>query len=173
VVQFLLQEGAEVNTINQNRLTALEIACYSDAYQIVKLLFKQDIDMYQNPNLEYGLLHIAAVNNSLRMIKLLLNVGRIDINGRSPRDSTILHYIARKNYYSLGNALLKLKTIEINSENSNGDTPLHIACEYGHTHMVQLLIHYGANIEFKNHQGYTPLHIASETGQIDIVRILV
>ncbi|MEM6338755.1 MAG: ankyrin repeat domain-containing protein [Pseudomonadota bacterium] len=40
-----------------------------------------------------------------------------------------------------------------------GQTPLHCAVQVGHKNMVQLLLHFGANIEIQNYKGYTPVDI--------------
>ncbi|GMY14838.1 poly [ADP-ribose] polymerase tankyrase [Fagus crenata] len=55
----------------------------------------------------------------------------------------------------------------------DGDTALHLACLYGHSPCVQLLLERGANLEAKDEDGAIPLHDASAGGFIEIAQLLL
>ena len=52
--------------------------------------------------------------------------------------------------------------IDINCKTeSNHDTPLTLACQGGHTELVQLLVQRGAELEHRDKKGFTPLILAA------------
>ena len=58
-------------------------------------------------------------------------------------------------------------------QNNDSDTPLHFACQYGHTSVVSLLLHHGADPTSRNHKDESPLDLASMYGRIDAVDVLL
>ena len=48
-------------------------------------------------------------------------------------------------------------------------TPLHIACEHGHTAVVEILIRHQSSLTAKTRLGYTPLHSASSMDHLGCV----
>jgi ankyrin repeat protein len=46
----------------------------------------------------------------------------------------------------------------VNAITNLNKTPLHLACEYGHTSIVDLLIIWGSNINAQDTLKMTPLH---------------
>lgn len=55
----------------------------------------------------------------------------------------------------------------------DGDTALHLACLYGYTPCVQLLLERKANLDSKDEDGAIPLHDACAGGFVDIVQALL
>ena len=56
---------------------------------------------------------------------------------------------------------------------SNHDTPLTLACQGGHTELVQLLVSRGAELEHRDKKGFTPLILAATGGHAEISEILL
>ena len=60
---------------------------------------------------------------------------------------------------------------------ADGNNLLHLACLYGHTHIVISLIRMGCDVnqpnEFNSSEGTSPLSLAAGSGHIDIVAALV
>ncbi|XP_029001379.1 oxysterol-binding protein-related protein 1 isoform X2 [Betta splendens] len=52
-------------------------------------------------------------------------------------------------------------------------TPLHLACYFGHTHVVEELLKVGADVNLPNNVGDTPLHKAAFTGRKEVVMLLL
>lgn len=55
----------------------------------------------------------------------------------------------------------------------DGDTALHLACLYGYTPCVQLLLERKASLDSKDEDGAIPLHDACAGGFVDIVQALL
>jgi len=55
----------------------------------------------------------------------------------------------------------------------DGDTALHLACLYGYTPCVQLLLERRASLDSKDEDGAIPLHDACAGGFVDIVQALL
>lgn len=53
------------------------------------------------------------------------------------------------------------------------DSALALACKYGYTKLVKVLLKAGANIEINDKSKFTPLHHACKSGYQDIVKILL
>lgn len=61
----------------------------------------------------------------------------------------------------------------INERDFEGITPLHIACFFGHVHLVIYLLNNGAQIRWKDNSGHTALHWACIIGSIPIALNLI
>jgi ankyrin repeat protein len=59
------------------------------------------------------------------------------------------------------------------SAHTHGKTGLHVCAEQGNTHVVQLLLGYGADIDGVDEYGRTPLHYAVLNNHADVVKQLV
>lgn len=99
VVEFLLIQGAEVNTPSKNslRVTPLHSAAASQQLQITQALLEQGAD----PNLQqagdFTAMHSAAQNGQLEMIQLLLRYGA-DPNAKTAQSLTPLDMAQEKGY---------------------------------------------------------------------------
>ncbi|MGH0153314.1 UNVERIFIED_CONTAM: hypothetical protein FKN15_024763 [Acipenser sinensis] len=59
------------------------------------------------------------------------------------------------------------------SKSNLGWTPLHLACYFGHKHVVEELLKAGAEVNVLNDMGDTPLHRAAYTGRKELVMLLL
>ncbi len=70
-------------------------------------------------------------------------------------------------------ALLKAGASVDKPGNGNGCTPLTVACEFGHTATVLVLLRAGANINLADHYSRTPLISAAASGELAVVVTLL
>ncbi|XP_029447010.1 oxysterol-binding protein-related protein 1 isoform X5 [Rhinatrema bivittatum] len=59
------------------------------------------------------------------------------------------------------------------SKSNLGWTPLHLACYFGHGHVVEHLLQAGAEVNVMNDLGDTPLHRSAFTGRMELVVLLL
>jgi ankyrin repeat protein len=133
--------------------------------------------------LGFTLLAYAAQWSTFDIVKLLLqnealtrNINHADQDGDTAlaygcyRDNTV------EDSAQVVQALLEVPGILTNPMNKEGKTPLMIACEYGHTDIVMLLLNYPDVIENINHQdqdGNSAIIIAAAHGHADVVYALL
>ena len=55
----------------------------------------------------------------------------------------------------------------------SGDTLTHIACRFGHTHILSLLLDEGFSLEAENFDGKTALHEAAQATNFECVGFLI
>ena len=60
----------------------------------------------------------------------------------------------------------------LNEPDKLGQTPLHLCCQNGHTRVVQLLLHKGAQFT-KSYEGNTPLHDAAAHGHVSTMNTIL
>ena len=58
-------------------------------------------------------------------------------------------------------------------ENPNKISPLYLASKYGHNHIVDELVEYGAKVNIKAANDFTPMHEAAMYGHADVVESLI
>jgi len=191
-VKYLIKKYA--NNKDYKNCKALYYACRSGNIEIAKLLLENisDIDWY---NKEYLVL-VSCENNHIEMLKLLLECNFpacVDslINAVVDGDTEIVKILLKNganpnSYYSYID-----KNEDLNDEYRlsykvppcvNNCALLH-ACEEGRTEIVELLIEYGADINFntdKNKEIYhfeieelTPIMKASHNDNNEIVLLLL
>jgi len=159
-VRVLIQKGADVNQLMDDKRTPLHIAAeYSDNPELFRLLFNAGaiVDPLDYPN-DTPFESILKKDN-IELVKLFIDAGvniqRIDYHGKTP-----LEYAA---IYSKNPEIFRLlisKGATIN-RGGNGSTPLHSAAGSNKKENIILLISLGANVNARDAKGNTPLMIAS------------
>ncbi|HVM61981.1 MAG TPA: ankyrin repeat domain-containing protein [Verrucomicrobiae bacterium] len=85
-----------------------------------------------------------------------------------------LHEAALNGKLEKARALIEQHPELVNSQNSyDGQTPLHLAVEYGHKDVAELLLANKADVEAKAHGDWTPLLNAVFGGHKDLVELLL
>lgn len=108
-------------------------------------------------------LHIAARENKLPCLRLLLNI-RADKEAKDKYGWTPLHYAADKGYKAAMTELLRGVGVKRDLPDHNGYTPLHLASRGGYVELMDMLItafpDKGADVNGVTTCGNTPLHLA-------------
>ncbi|RYO95067.1 hypothetical protein DL766_009005 [Monosporascus sp. MC13-8B] len=146
------------------------------------------------------LLHIAAANGDVAILKLLLTTGEVDPDLKNKSDESPLHGAVRGEQQEVVSVLLATGRIDPNFKNKSGETPLYSAVRGGHQAVANVLLATGrvegetllrsaayegdeeiVNIllatgkvdpDSKNESGDAPIHIAARGGHEEIVNIL-
>lgn len=138
--------------------------------KLIKKLGEDEInelikDGYMN---ETTLLHFAAVNGYVDIVKVLLEKGA-DVNAKNNYRHTPLHSAVINGNVNVVNALLGEKA-DVKAVDKNGDTPLHFAAINRHIEIIKTLLENGADVDAKNKDGSTLLNL---TNNKDTKRILI
>jgi serine/threonine-protein phosphatase 6 regulatory ankyrin repeat subunit B len=138
IVKLLLASGANVNLINEDGNTPLDIACnYPD---IVKML-----EEHERENQEQ--LIDACCKGNTEIVEELVNNG-VDINTVDTDGDTPLHEACFGGHVNVIKLLLGNKA-DINIANKDGNTPLHLASFNGNKEIRNLLEEHIQNQERK------------------------
>ncbi|XP_074640428.1 fibronectin type 3 and ankyrin repeat domains protein 1-like [Tubulanus polymorphus] len=153
VVNALIKRGADVNLQDETGKTSLMLACYAGRLNIVEILRENQASYTIKDKNGAIAIHSACDGQNLEVIKYLIDDGA-DVNARDTTSGwTPLHRCAAIGGNKEVANLLIRKGAVIESKDNDGKTPLMIAVVYGHQGLVELLLHYKADIYATNVYG--------------------
>lgn len=137
---------------NNKQQTPLHLSVFNGHYETVKYLAGFYATLNHISENDFSILHIAAQEGRLEIIKCLVDSESDKRNGKTIMDM----WIRQKTTF--------------------GDTPLHSASKRGHVSVVKYFRSFDDrnNVIFgmKNHSGYTPRHHAALFGHLDVVKYI-
>ncbi|XP_033632864.1 poly [ADP-ribose] polymerase tankyrase-1-like [Asterias rubens] len=192
VVEFLLQNGANVHSRDDGGLIPLHNACSFGHAEVVTLLLKHGADANARDNWNYTPLHEAAIKGKIDVCIVLLQNGA-DPNIRNTDGKTALDLADPPAKQVLSGEYKKdelleasrsgneekmmslLTPLNVNGHASDGrrSTPLHLAAGYNRVSIVQLLLQHGADVHAKDKGGLVPLHNACSYGHFEVTELLI
>lgn len=122
----------------------------------------------RNPDGEHGLI-LALREPSLKVLAVLLNWGKIDVEARTRQDESPLMLASLKGLPEIARQLIA-KGADVNKP---GWTPLHYAATHGHVQIMTLLLDNHAYIDASSPNGSTPLMMAALYGTPPAVKLLL
>ncbi|XP_067286245.1 poly [ADP-ribose] polymerase tankyrase-2 isoform X2 [Pseudorasbora parva] len=192
VVDYLLQNGANVHACDDGGLISLHNACSFGHAEVVSLLLQHGADANSRDNWNYTPLHEAAIKGKIDVCIVLLQHsaeptirntdGRTALDLAEASTKAVLTGEYRKDELlesaRSGNEekLMSLLTpLNVNCHASDGrkSTPLHLAAGYNRVKTVQLLLQHGADVHAKDKGDLVPLHNACSYGHYEVAELLV
>ena len=189
VVEYLLDNDADVNVTDRYGYTPLDEALALDNMEMVALLGNAGGEHSEGfrplkaaptasgdtPSapltLDERLLR-AAVQGDTERVEQLLGIGA-DIHAKDKLwGQTPLHNAAWRGETETAELLIE-KGADIHAKDEWGQTPLHKAAWRGETETVELLIEKGADIHARDEEMKTPLHEAARGGETETVELLI
>jgi ankyrin repeat protein len=173
VVQFLLNEGADVMAKAKDGSTALHVAVGRGNSKATSLLLGKGAKIEAKDESGRTPLHKASETGNEETLRLLLE------NGANPSAThnggwTPLHCAAEKGNEAAVMLLLdNEKLVDLEVEDEFGCTALYLAAERGHEQVVQHLLRKNAVVDAVDSYGGTALGQAVENGHKGIVRLLL
>ena len=98
-MKVLIQNGADVNAVDKNKLTALHIAAKKGHVDVAKVLIQNGADVNAVDKNKFTALHFAAENGHVDVAKVLIQNGA-DVNAVDDR-KTALHSQLRMDMLTL------------------------------------------------------------------------
>jgi len=172
MLELLLDNGADVNHINDAGESALLISCYENNQASVKLLVKNGADIFVSSKSGLSPIWYSCSNNQKEIVGLFLDNG-LDVNYAKPITAadgamnSYLDWIESAADSSLGS------NFSLNNEICSGESLLQAAVKNGYLSMVKLLIERDAKVNYQDESGNTALHYAAANGKKDIVKYLL
>ena len=175
LVSRLINEGVDVNGVDERGYSALMYAARNGYLAIVTSLVKAGADVNQQ-DIEDGMtaLHLATNARNEKVVLSLLNVGA-DPNLSTHSGSTPLYFAACRGKVEIVSHLIA-QGADAHIFNNLGQSALTEAAGYGFTAIVEVLLEEGVDVNALSPNGgrdYSPLMCASEGGHARIVEILL
>ena len=171
LVNFLLQNRAEVNARNDRDWTPLHAAAFNGHLEVVKLLLTKGANV--NARVINGCTPLQyAVENGHEMIAIILLKHGANVNAMNKFNCTPLHHAAKNGFEEIVKYLLKNKA-NASIATLEGTTPLHLSVQSCHLKIVATLLEHGINIHAKDKNNATPLHYAAESGHKAVTEVLI
>ena len=98
--------------------------------------------------------------------------GRIDLEKIDEHENTEFHRAAVRNSLAPF-TYLEFVNGDKNPKNKIGSTPLHIASNFGHLQICELLMINLKDRHPRDSCGLTPLHLAANNGQLSVCEVLI
>lgn len=157
MVELLAHQGANVNTFDFERKTALHHAAENKWLTAIKALLGKGAELTQDIE-NMTALHYAVLSGWEEGITALLDAGvSIDIQVR--REQFVQTYDSgRRVFKRLDRRPSRVPHLD--DAPVPGLTPLHLAALVGNLDMVRYLLRHGADPARKSDQGETPLHLS-------------
>lgn len=177
LVERILDRGADVNSLNLDKVSALQLAAVTQEPSTVELLLKRGADVHlQDCNRATALWRVAnKLNGNVKIAKLLLEGGSEpglpNWGGATPLHSACLN----------GNVgifkLLVDSGVDVKTKDDFGESPLHYALARDpQLELIKELIRLGADVNEQDNNSQAPLSVAvagSYSGNTAIVKLLL
>jgi ankyrin repeat protein len=159
VVSFLMSE-VKINSSSQGLIA-------------IKRRFRHANYSQRVPKRVTGL-HLAAFFGVEDVVKLLLDIGEVDVDSKDNDGQTPLSWACENGHAAVIKLLLETGKVNFDSKDSGGLTPLSWAALNGHIAAVKILLETGkAQPDLKDRYGRTPLLWAARKGRVAVVKLLL
>jgi len=171
VVEFLLDEGAEVNRPNIAGETPLHYAVSAQAPEVTVLLLVRGADPNARTQSGRTPIGLATAWGRPATIKALIE------HGADPRQTTgdgqTLLHVSATNGPAEAIALFVSKGVAVDAVSRSGETPLLSACTAGNLATAKAILEQGADPNRADAKGRYPLTLAVGSGRPEFVKLLL
>lgn len=170
VIEYLMQQGSDVNTSDYEGISALMYAIEIKNTQIIQLLINAGANV-MDIKANIGAFHHACINESLDVVQLLINNGA-DVNQYTTSHSTPLHIACKKGDLDLVKLLIRNKA-NVNKMFKFTLSALFTAVTNKFVDVVKCLIDNDVDVNIVGEHGATCLFIAARLENSEIIRLLI
>ena len=135
----------DINAYDEDGWTPLHCTVMYEEPELCRLLCERgDVDVDKgHKNRRDTAFHFAAYHGSMECMRILLDVGKANVNAKTNLSYTSLHYAASGGHIEAATLLIE-RGAEINPINEYNQTTLDIAHEYSETELIAFLKTKGA-----------------------------
>ncbi|XP_068096877.1 ankyrin repeat and protein kinase domain-containing protein 1 [Hyperolius riggenbachi] len=167
----LIENGADVNLVDEDKWSPLHFAAQSGDDRIARLLLDNGAHVDAKERDNWTPLHLASQNGFENVARVLFtrqaNPNCQEIDGK-----TSLHIASYFGHYKIVKLLVS-QGANLDAKQKNLRTPLHIAADRGYFRVIQHLIQKGAYVNSTDQTNYSPLHMAAVKGHSMICKLLI
>ena len=167
IVNELLIYHADVDTENDEGLTALTLASLEAPSKIVTELLNHKVDVNERSNLGSTALICASLRGNHEIVIELLN-HHADVNAQDQKGDTALMCATKSQNYEIVIELLNHHA-DVNVQDEKGETALVRAIESQNYEIVKELLNHHADVNIQAEKGDTALMCAIEYQKYEIV----
>ena len=174
IIQSIIDHGADVNTTNKRKQTALLLACKKKKVNVIKALLACGAEPKTASDDGDTCLHnVVKIGCSKEVLQAIIDHGA-DVHILNKSNQTALRLACKMKNTEAINVLLDAgANCNINSADTAGDTCLHNAVhEDCDKETVQALINHESDINATNKENRTALMMACLNGNVDLINVL-
>ena len=163
ILEFLTENGADVNVKNKEGVTPFEIAIQHHNKEMTRFYAEHDADIHTKDT--HGISPLSLALEADRELFEMI-ISERNVQSQNSEGNTPLH-IALLNNASLEKILYILSlTRDVNIRNSDGNNVLYIACDKKQEPVVKAILEKGGDIFSTNKDSYSPLRLALRDGGV-------
>ncbi|GAB9464964.1 Tkl protein kinase [Globisporangium polare] len=168
VVQWLLENGADIEAVDEDDVTPFMVAAGQAHVQIVKLLASKGASTEIATSSGLSVAYFAAYSGHLALLRFFLekNMALADADGNF---TNLLDGAVRGNHLVIAKYVLE----NVNVADEHIDEALMLAVRFKHLELVELLILHDTDVEEIDENGLTPLIAVAQSGDVQIAEALI
>lgn len=170
ILEILLENGLDVNSLDKNGYMPIHLAAQLDSIKNVQLLIRFGATVNVKGPSGWLELHLAIFKKRTKIVQFLIESGS-DFNAFANGEMPI-HIAANSGAFDCVK-LLKNYGADVNARGLKGWRPIHFSVDKKFTEIVKYLLQNGAKVNSKTDEGSLPIHIAAQSGCIRIVELLI
>ncbi len=171
-IDYLIDKGANPNTLNRQGQSPIFLAAKSGAWQSIESLADRGADVNLRDIVDkkqWSPIFYAISKSNVGCVVELIKHGA-DVNLVDGAGLTPIFYVFHDIQLV---SLLVMSGANLEVADKHGRTPLIHAVLSDNAQMVELLVRYGANVDHRDNKSWTPVQYALNRGDDRIVQILL
>lgn len=165
-VHRLVEDGSDINALDQSGKTALHLATKIGRLSLVKYLVEHGADLYLKDKAHKSPLVYAIEKNHIKVIVYLTKQIRVK---KTLENEDIFEAVKKGKVKEVKEYL---KIVDLNTVDQDGKTLLHLACEYNQEAIVRMLLNLGIDKYRHDHDGRNALNYAKLSGNKKIIDLV-